>query len=217
MRSAVALIAILFAAPAGAAPSQESLARIHYAAGEQEYARGRWREALREFQIGYDLSPRPEFLLNFAQVYRKLGDYPRAIAECERFLATAPAAPLAAQARHLLTQLRDEQARNRPPPPSVPPDMATPAPPPDMVAPLPPPPLPPPPPPSRPPPSPISVAPAPSTAAVVATAPHRRRWIAPVVVGVVLAAGAAVGIALGVVYGSHDSYPTTPNGTVDFR
>jgi hypothetical protein len=112
MRATFALVVFVIAVTAQATPpSQESLARTHYAAGEQEYARGRWREALREFQAGYDLSPRPEFLINFAQVYRKLGDYDRAIAECERFLATAPTAPLAAQAHRLLAQLREESAR----------------------------------------------------------------------------------------------------------
>jgi hypothetical protein len=96
---------------AAAPPSQEELARSHFVAGQQEYARGRWGEALHEFQLGYALSPRPEFLINFAQAYRKLGDYERATAECERYLATAPPPALAAQAERLLSQLREEQAR----------------------------------------------------------------------------------------------------------
>src|SRR5262249_12059855 len=92
-------------------PSQEDVARSHYRAGEEEYARGRWRAALHEFELGYALSPRPEFLINFAQVYRKLGEHQRAIAECERFLATNPDEPLALQARRLIDQLREEKAR----------------------------------------------------------------------------------------------------------
>ena len=87
-------------------PSQEELARSHFVAGEEEYARGRWRDALHEFQLGYALSPRPEFLINFAQVYRKLGDYDAAARECQRYLATAPPSELAAQAQKLLGQIQ---------------------------------------------------------------------------------------------------------------
>ena len=101
----LALAGAALPARAGAAPptpSQEELARSHFVAGEEEYARGRWREALHEFQLGYALSPRPEFLINFAQVYRKLGDYDAAARECQRYLATAPPPDLAAQARRLV-------------------------------------------------------------------------------------------------------------------
>lgn len=212
MRVTLALLLVAAAAQA-TPPTQESLARTHYAAGEQEYARGRWREALREFQAGYELSPRPEFLINFAQVYRKLGDYERAIAECERFLATAPAAPLAAQAHRLLSQLREEQARAPRAPAAPPPDMAAPSPP-DLAAPprqpLPRPPLPPAP-------TPIATTPAP-TVVVSHAPPHRRRWVAPVVaVSVVAVAAAVAGVVLGVTLGERDTFPHPAGGTVDFR
>src|SRR5205814_7110369 len=124
---AAAFVLLRTAVAEAAPPSQEGLARSHYVAGEEEYARGRWKEALHEFQIGYALSPRPEFLINFAQVYRKLGDFDRAIAECERYLATGPEASLAAPAQRLLQQLREEKARvpNSTPPPAPPPPTAT--------------------------------------------------------------------------------------------
>src|SRR6185437_13885876 len=91
------LMAAAFFAAGGAAratPSQEELARTHFVAGEEEYARGRWREALKEFEAGYALSPRPEFLINFAQAHRKLGEYDAAERECRQYLATAPPAQL---------------------------------------------------------------------------------------------------------------------------
>jgi hypothetical protein len=174
-------------------PSQEDLARSHYRAGEEEYARGRWREALHEFELGYALSPRPEFLINFAQVYRKLGEHERAIAECERFLATAPEDALALQARRLLEQLREEKARKdaekaraqSPPPAPSPPTLVTP--PPVVVT------APPPPP------------------------PKRRRWVAPVVVVSVTLVVAAVVVGVVVGIGPRDTYTSTPLGTVDFR
>jgi tetratricopeptide (TPR) repeat protein len=182
----VALTAIAHAAP----PSQEGLARSHYVAGEEEYARGRWAEALHEFQIGYSLSPRPEFLINFAQVYRKLGDYDRAIAECERYLATAPEASLAAQAQRLLQQLREEK-QHAPPPKPVAPVMTAVQPAANQVVTTP---APPPPPPRK-----------------------SRRWIAPVVT--VAAVVAAAGIVVGVVFATQprDTFPSSPVGTIDFR
>ena len=94
----------------------------HFVAGEEEYARGRWREALREFEAGYALSPRPEFLINFAQVHRKLGEYDAAARECRRYLATAPPPELAAQAQRLLEQIEDERAHAPPAPHATPPN-----------------------------------------------------------------------------------------------
>ena len=195
----IVLVLALAAPLAHAAPSQEELARSHFVAGEEEYARGRWQDALHEFQLGYALSPRPEFLINFAQVYRKLGDYEAAERECQRYLATAPPSELQAQAERLLQQIRDERAKAPPPQP---------------------------PPPQPPPPQPLASKPAPpavAAPALVATtappppSPKRRTWIAPVVVSCVLVAAAAV--TVGLVFGlpARDTLPTAPLGTVDFR
>jgi len=184
---------------AHATPSQEELARSHFVAGEEEYARGRWREALHEFQLGYALSPRPEFLINFAQVYRKLGDYDAAAHECQRYLATAPPSDLAAQAEKLLGQIKEEQAK-------APPSTTTTTPPP-VAAPSPP----------KPTASPPLVA-TPTLLATPSPPPKKKRtWIAPVVVGCVLVAGAAV--TVGLVFGlpPRDTFKSAPLGTVDFR
>jgi hypothetical protein len=187
------LVLVLAASTARATPSQEELARSHFVAGEQEYARGRWQEALHEFQLGYSLSPRPEFLINFAQVYRRLGDYDAAARECQKYLATAPPPELAAQAQRLLEQIKEEQAHAPPPPSPTPPQQQAVAPPaavtaPAIVA------SPPPPPPKK-----------------------KRTWIAPVVVSCVLVAAAAV--TIGVVFGvpPRDTFKSAPLGTVDFR
>lgn len=192
----IVLALLVASSVARAAPSQEELARSHFVAGEEEYARGRWQEALHEFQLGYALSPRPEFLINFAQVYRKLGDYDAAARECQRYLATAPPSQLAAQAERLLQQIKEEQAKAPPAAPSPQPPPPKPAPP---VA------------------SPAVVA----TPAIVASPPppkkKSRAWIAPVVVGCVLVAGAAV--TIGLVFGlpPRDTFKSAPLGTVDFR
>ena len=194
MTGRLIVLVLALAAPmlARAAPSQEELARSHFVAGEEEYARGRWQEALHEFQLGYALSPRPEFLINFAQVYRRLGDYDAAERECQRYLATAPPSELAAQAERLLGQIREERKSAEP--------QAAPAPPPKIA------------------PPPVVAAPA----IVATTPPppppkKRRTWIAPVVVSCVLVAAAAV--TVGLVFGlpPRDTFKMAPLGTVDFR
>ena len=53
-------------------------ARSHFDAGNQHYAAGRYTEAIQQFQAGYALVPRPNFLVNLGQAYRKLGDLARA-------------------------------------------------------------------------------------------------------------------------------------------
>jgi tetratricopeptide (TPR) repeat protein len=198
----IVLVLALAASTARAAPSQEELARSHFVAGEQEYARGRWQEALHEFQLGYALSPRPEFLINFAQVYRKLGDYDAAARECRRYLATAPPPELAAQAERLLQQIDEERAQV--PPPAPPPKPA-----PVVTAPL--------------VTAPVVTAPVVTAPVIVAPPPapppknKKRTWIAPVVISCVVVAAAAV--TVGVVFGlpPRVSFKSAPLGTVDFR
>jgi tetratricopeptide (TPR) repeat protein len=187
-RLMVLVVTLAAATVARATPSQEELARSHFVAGEEEYARGRWREALHEFQLGYALSPRPEFLINFAQVYRKLGDYDAATRECQRYLATAPPSELAAQAERLLEQIKEEQAKVPPPLAPAKPiaqPILTPAP--AIVA--------PPPPPKK----------------------KSRAWIAPVVIAGVLVVGGAVALGVVFGTPARDTFNTTPLGTVDFR
>jgi tetratricopeptide (TPR) repeat protein len=205
---ALALALVVRAPAAMAAPSQEELARSHYVAGEEEYARGRWQEALHEFQLGYALSPRPEFLINFAQAYRKLGDYDAAERECQRYLATAPPSDLAQQAERLLRQIREERA-SAPPKPAAPPASA------QIVQPQ----------------TNIVQLQNPNVQTHNENVqvqdgnvrahnepPPRRRWVVPVaIVGGVLVVGAAV--TLGLVFGldKRDTFAHAPLGTVDFR
>src|SRR5258706_4036332 len=66
--------------------SDVSRARIHYEAGEKYYRGGSYQDAIREFLAGYELAPRPRFLLNLGQAYRQVHDLPRAIKMYERFL-----------------------------------------------------------------------------------------------------------------------------------
>lgn len=53
-------------------------ARTHFDAGNEHYAAGRFHEAIRHFQAGYALVPRPNFLVNLGQAFRQVGDLARA-------------------------------------------------------------------------------------------------------------------------------------------
>jgi tetratricopeptide (TPR) repeat protein len=64
--------------------------RAHFEAGRALYSLGNYRDALREFTSGYQLEPRPQFLLNLGQTYRKLDELERAEEMYRSFLTTAP-------------------------------------------------------------------------------------------------------------------------------
>jgi tetratricopeptide (TPR) repeat protein len=169
-------------------PSKLAAARSHYRVGRALFQSGRYREALAEFTRGYDLYPKPELRFAMAQACSNLQDYAAAVTHFERFLDEAPpghpdrpaAIALLASAR----QAAAARASTEPAAPSAPaPAQAPPAP------------------------SVVPVAPQPPTAApalAVTAASHpsprrsfaRRHWWIFPAVGVV-AAGVAVGLALG--------------------
>src|SRR5262245_45253956 len=57
-------------------------------AGYAHYVAGRYEEALRAYQAGYELVPNPKFLLNLGQTYRKLGRLDEARASLLKYLDT---------------------------------------------------------------------------------------------------------------------------------
>ena len=68
----------------------EVRARAYFDAGRAHYRLGDYPEAAKSFAAGYKLLPRPEFILNLAQCYRKLGDLPRAERFLEQYLRELP-------------------------------------------------------------------------------------------------------------------------------
>src|SRR5262249_3022185 len=93
-----------------AGPSaNDSASRFHYESGTVAYKAGRYADAISEFEIGYALSPRPEFLLSLAQSYRRLWRYPEAREYCDRFLAVAPSPAIAAEVTRLIGIIREEE------------------------------------------------------------------------------------------------------------
>ena len=67
-------------------------ARVHYDEGLRLYGDHDFAAAIREFEAGFALEPRREFLFGEAQAYRLAGDCARAIPLYERFLGSGPSA-----------------------------------------------------------------------------------------------------------------------------
>lgn len=67
-------------------------AHAHYQQGLRLYGDHDFPAAIREFQAGFALEPRREFLFGEAQAYRLAGDCARAVPLYERFLGSGPSA-----------------------------------------------------------------------------------------------------------------------------
>lgn len=193
-RLLITLAFVTGAAHAAWAQSGDAVARArtHFQAGRALYDLGNYTDAIREFSAGYQLVPKPQFLINLGQSYRKLGDLERARDMYKRFLADAPPDdPDRGQAKVVLADVERQIAMQppkplpeskSPPPPPAPGTTTEPHTPAAKPAP----------------------APAPSSVATTTTTPapekksfaRRHWWIFPV--GAVVLAGAAVGIYFGV-------------------
>jgi tetratricopeptide (TPR) repeat protein len=91
-------------------------ARVHFTAGRSYYDLGQFADALREFEAGYLLAPRPRFLLNMGHCYRKLKDFVHARDTYRRFLAGVSETDSdRAEARLRLTEVEDALAKEPPP------------------------------------------------------------------------------------------------------
>lgn len=128
----------------------DELARRHFDSGAAYLEESDYENALKAFQKAYELSRRPEILLNIATVQERRGDLPAAITALRDYLTAAPNSDRADTTR-LRIQNLEKRVAEAPPPATPPPAEPTPAPPPPQAAPAPPPPAPPPaPPPERP-------------------------------------------------------------------
>lgn len=116
IRAGVALLVLVATLPARADDDRQTRARAHYEVGLGMYHLGNYRDAIREFSAGYELAPRPEFLINLGQAYRKLHDLDHAREMFKRYLAASDAqAPDRKQVLQLLDEV--EHARAVEPPP----------------------------------------------------------------------------------------------------
>jgi tetratricopeptide (TPR) repeat protein len=112
----VALVAVL---GAGTAQAQEMTAddlraRTHFEAGRSYFEEGAYDRARDEFQRAYDLSRRPQLLLNLATTHERLGNYQQAINAIREYIQRVPDDPnratLERRAQNLERLERDRRA-----------------------------------------------------------------------------------------------------------
>jgi tetratricopeptide (TPR) repeat protein len=90
-------------------------ARQHFELGRALFKGGRYAQALKEFESGYQLVPKPQFLLNMGQAHRHLGEFDEAAKMYERFLQEAPPDdPDRPVVKELLAEVRVEIGKRKP-------------------------------------------------------------------------------------------------------
>jgi len=139
LTAAVAAIALSLAGLAGAQPAEDEQvrkARDHYKQGEEAFAAGRYDEAYREFESGYQLAPRPVFLLNMAHSERRRGDLKNARALYKKFLLVDPESKYRGEVEQVLQELDNALAAEEAARPTIAPPTLAPAPPPVVAPPL---------------------------------------------------------------------------------
>ncbi len=122
LRAGLLLVLVLALAARAEAQSADAVAvaRTHFDAGRALYKLGHYNEAIREFSAGYELLPRPQFLLNLGQCYRKLDDFEHARELYKKFLDEAPASdPERPQVEQLIGEIDRLLASRRPVVPPV--------------------------------------------------------------------------------------------------
>jgi hypothetical protein len=130
--------------PRPALAEDETAGRKHWDRGQELYKQGRFLEAAREFEAGYQVAPRSNFLLNVGHSYRRAQELRRAKTAYETFLKIDPTSAHRPMVEDLIRTIDDAlsaQAEG----PVAPPPKTTPAPPPLATGAPPPPPAAPPP------------------------------------------------------------------------
>jgi tetratricopeptide (TPR) repeat protein len=89
-------------------------AKARYDQGLELYGRRNFRAAIEEFEEGFAIEPRREFLFAEAQAYRLAGDCAHAVPLFNRFLETQPSA-----IQIDATRLALDRCAHQPPPPKV--------------------------------------------------------------------------------------------------
>ncbi len=161
-------------------------AKQHYLSGMAHFNLQEYPQAISEFEAAYRLKPDPVFLYNLGQTYRLSNNAERALYFYQAYLRSAPDAPNRAEVEGRIASLQklmsDQKSIATPPDHTIAPGERPP-----QAAPAP-----------APPPTPApTVATAKSEQAPVERTPVYKKWWLWTIVGVV-AAGAAVGIAVGV-------------------
>ena len=88
----IIILGITGAGASAHAQSDDERARAHFEAARSYYEQARYDDAAREFQQAFDLSGRPEMLLNLSQAHERALRYEAAIVAAKRYLELVPAA-----------------------------------------------------------------------------------------------------------------------------
>ena len=86
------LASVILWATVAQAQGDVARAKSHYKAGAGHYQKGKYAEAIREFEESYRLSRRPDILYNLAQCHDKLGDVEKTVEYLQRYLRDQPKA-----------------------------------------------------------------------------------------------------------------------------
>src|SRR5262245_33199869 len=88
-----------------AEPVEEKTAREHYERGREAFRAGRYEDAYREFEAGYNLCQRPKFLLDMAHAERRRGELRNARDLYRRYLLVDPESKLSASVEAVLREI----------------------------------------------------------------------------------------------------------------
>ena len=122
--------------------TSDDLARRHFESGVAYLEESDYDNALKAFQKAYDLSKRPEILLNLATVHERQSDLPGAVASLKQYLEAAPQGEhvetVKLRIQNLEKRLQDQatakEAAAAPPPAPAPPPATHPKPAPSQPA-----------------------------------------------------------------------------------
>lgn len=104
--TALLCAAVLGSATPAHAQNPDDMARQHFESGVAYLQESDYESALRAFQKAYDLSKRPEILLNIANVQERQGKLSEAVSSLEGYLAQAPGGEHAAAVQLRITNLK---------------------------------------------------------------------------------------------------------------
>jgi hypothetical protein len=85
----------------------EALGRKHYKRGDELFKAGKYLDAAKEFEAGFNAAPRPLFLLNIGHSYRKGQELKRARQAYEEYLKADPSTPFRADVEDLMKNIDD--------------------------------------------------------------------------------------------------------------
>lgn len=110
-----ALAVATWLAPAAAQTDEENKqkARELYEEGTRQYEAGGFDLAIEAWKHAYELYPRPDFLYNIGQAYRRKADAPQALEYYERYLAEKPNAANRVETEATIRELKAIVERDR--------------------------------------------------------------------------------------------------------